>query len=77
MFSHPKSTRRLVTLNEGRRAVLLADNDPLSLRAPIVGVWVSGGEGVSATSGKHQHHGRRRPSPLSHPYTYPACLRFL
>ncbi|CAN0535085.1 unnamed protein product, partial [Ectocarpus sp. 8 AP-2014] len=32
----------LVTLNEGRRAVLLSDNDPLSLRAPIVGVWVSG-----------------------------------
>ncbi|CAM9234275.1 unnamed protein product, partial [Scytosiphon promiscuus] len=21
--------------------------------------------------------GSRRPSPLSHPYTYPACLRFL
>lgn len=72
---------RLVTLNEGRRAVLLSDNDPLSLRAPIVGVWVSGGDsggtgGVGTPSGQQQQSGRR-PSPLTHPYVYPACLRFL
>ncbi|CBN79741.1 expressed unknown protein [Ectocarpus siliculosus] len=71
----------LVTLNEGRRAVLLSDNDPLSLRAPIVGVWVSGGDsggtgGVGTPSGQQQQSGRRL-SPLTHPYVYPACLRFL
>ncbi|CAM9275034.1 unnamed protein product [Ectocarpus sp. 6 AP-2014] len=71
----------LVTLNEGRRAVLLSDNDPLSLRAPIVGVWVSGGDsgctgGVGTPGGQQQQSGRRL-SPLTHPYVYPACLRFL
>lgn len=62
--------------------MLLADNDPLSLRAPIVGVWISGGG--TAASGQHQRqhqkqqqHSVRRPSPLSHPHAYPACLRFL
>ncbi|CAN0286921.1 unnamed protein product, partial [Ectocarpus fasciculatus] len=72
-----------VTLNEGRRAVLLSDNDPLSLRAPIVGVWVSGGD-RGGTSGvatpnrqQQQQSSQRRPSPLTHPYVYPACLRFL
>lgn len=34
---------------------------------------------MSATGGHQQtpHHGGRRQSPLSHPYVYPACLRFL
>ena len=77
---------RFVTLNEGRRSVLLSDNDPLSLRAPIVGVWVSGGGGGSVTGGvgtpsgqqqQQQRNSGRRPSPLTHPFVYPACLRFL
>ena len=75
---NPRRQRRLVTLNEGRRAVLLADNDPLSHRAPVVGVWISGGGGGTAATGKHQQqHSARRSSPLSHPLAYPACLRFL
>lgn len=80
----PTLYNRFVTLNEGRRAVLLSDNDPLSLRAPIVGVWVSGGDngggtgGVGTPSGQQQQQqSGRRPSPLNHPYVYPACLRFL
>lgn len=63
----------LLTLNEGRRAVLLSDTDTVALRVPVVGVWVSGGGcGGSST----RQHGPP-PSPLRHPYTYPACLRYL
>ena len=62
---------RLLTLNEGRRAVLLSDTDPLSFRAPVVGVWVSGRIGDLNTAGGSPS------SPRSHPLTFPACLRFL
>ncbi|CAM9504602.1 unnamed protein product, partial [Choristocarpus tenellus] len=37
----------LLSLNEGRRAVLLSDGDPLSSKTPIVGVWLSGGKAES------------------------------
>ena len=70
--------------------MLLSDNDPLSFRAHIVGVWVSGrtGDGSSSSSGsgsggpgtpggQQQHRHGRQPSLLGHPFTYPACLRFL
>lgn len=57
--------------------MLLSDTDPLSLRAPIVGVWVSGGGGGGADSITTRVQHARPPSPFQHPYTYPACLRFL
>lgn len=57
--------------------MLLADNDPLSLRVPIVGVWISGGGAAGAVAAGRQRHPGRRSSPLAHPLAYPACLRFL
>lgn len=64
---------RLLTLNEGRRAVFLSDTDPLSLRAPLVGVWVAGACGGGSSPGGHGPP----PSPVRHPHAYAACLRLL
>lgn len=55
--------------------MLLSDSDPLSLRAPIVGVWVSGSCGGGSPAGGEQ--GPRPSLLLRHPCAYPACLRFL
>lgn len=41
-----------------------------------MGVWVSGRSGGAPRTAGGRHPGPR-PSPLGHPYTYPACLRFL
>lgn len=63
--------------------MLLSDTDPLTLRAPIVGVWVSGRASNGGNKRRLDGGVQRQPSasrylpPLGHAHLYPACLRFL